>query len=827
LAKGRPLRDRWIDGVLAHHRLILVVAVLVTSVAAVLASRLHVDSDLRRLLPQEHPVVESLERVERTLSGIGSVNVVVKGGSAEQRKSFAKTLATELDGHELLANVDYRLPSGFFAEHALYYLTDAEMEALNELVQAWTHYELCTQAPDVCVTDPDPKAPDNLRAFVEAKESEAWQRTGFRDFYEREGVEALVVLLHPVLPSSELDFAKRVTAEMRRAVAEIHARSDAPWAGGDMTYNIVGPYITKADGHETIRRDMVRSGAVGLTGVVLILYLLFRSVRAVLILLFPLLCGVTWSLGATQLVLGHLNSMTSLISTVVLGMGIDAGIHFFRRAKLNRVEHGNADSIRLAFRGLIVPLLVASSTTIGAFLIMAISEFPAFEEFGIIAAMGVALCLVSMVTVLPSLAFLVGIKRHEPRKGAPQIATFARVILARPGLLFAVVVAVTVVSFQGVRRVGFEYDGRRLQSDRARAATEEDTLLISKIFGKDIHAGMLIVPSVDDARRVIRRARERHEARKKTGDTVVAELFGIPDLLPPEGVEMAARREQIEELSEVIPETAWERIRKREAGELDDKEDGRPAGEGEGLSTEDAKMLRRMLNAQPFAIDDLPKIVLSKVRGSDGAYGLFAYPDFDAADIQKGVEFLQETEIYLDDRGRDTFVGETTVYAAMYLMMRDEAPVVLGMAAVLIAALVFWQLRSLPQMLLTLLPLGLGMWWLVALMGATGIKFTLFNLPILPAIMGIGVDNGVYLTDRIRRSRGEADGIARSLDETGGAILAATATTAVGFASFLVADSGGLRGIGSLAVLGICLAALAAVLVLPTLTALGERRRRL
>jgi predicted RND superfamily exporter protein len=92
--------------------------------------------------------------------------------------------------------------------------------------------------------------------------------------------------------------------------------------------------------------------------------------------------------------------------------------------------------------------------------------------------------------------------------------------------------------------------------------------------------------------------------------------------------------------------------------------------------------------------------------------------------------------------------------------------------------------------------------------------------------MGIGVDNGVYLTDRIRRSRGEVDGIARSLDETGGAILAATATTAVGFASFLVADSGGLRGIGSLAVLGICLAALAAVLVLPTLTALGERRRR-
>jgi predicted RND superfamily exporter protein len=42
------------------------------------------------------------------------------------------------------------------------------------------------------------------------------------------------------------------------------------------------------------------------------------------------------------------------------------------------------------------------------------------------------------------------------------------------------------------------------------------------------------------------------------------------------------------------------------------------------------------------------------------------------------------------------------------------------------------------------------MLWLVGLMGLLGVRFTLFNIPILPAILGIGVDNGVYLTDRIR-----------------------------------------------------------------------------
>jgi uncharacterized protein len=115
---------------------------------------------------------------------------------------------------------------------------------------------------------------------------------------------------------------------------------------------------------------------------------------------------------------------------------------------------------------------------------------------------------------------------------------------------------------------------------------------------------------------------------------------------------------------------------------------------------------------------------------------------------------------------------------------------------------------------------------MVGLMGFLGLRFTLFNIPILPAILGIGVDNGVYLTDTIRRTHGEREALIRALQETSGAILAATFTTVAGFAAFMVADSGGLRGIGSLASLGISLAAIAALLVLPTLWALGQRRKR-
>ena len=863
-ATKEPFRDRWIRGVLAHHRSILAVSLVVTVLAAWLSAHLRVDTDLRRLLPKGDRVLVALEHIEETFGSTGSVNVVIKGGPVEARHAFSDAIEAELTGHPLLREIDTRLPSEFFIEHALYYLSEEEMRALDEKVQAYTHYEFCTRAADTCLLAPDPRAPEDLEEFIDRKQGDSLARTGFRDRYEREGVDATIVLLHPTEPAASLDFSREVSAAMRTAVADVYAMPEMPWSGTEMTYNIVGPYTTKADEHATIRRDMVQGGIIGLVGVVGIIYLLFRSMRAVLVLLVPLAFGVVWSLGLTQIVLGRLNLMTSLISTVLMGMGIDAGIHFYTRAKIDRRKHGDAEAIKRAFHSLIIPLLVASGTTTGAFLVMSTSEFPAFREFGMISAWGVALCMLSMCTVLPSLLYLVGIKRFEEPLPQHEVSWMRR-LLMRPGLVFALVVIVTVLSFQGVRSLEFEYNGRALQSDRARRDSEPDTRLISQIFGKDIHAGILVRDDLESTRVALTQARRRHEARLAVGDSVVAGLFAAPDLLPAPEIDLQARKRSIEAMYAENEDT-FERLQaiadgrtppppKSPAAVADDWDE--PEDEGGGgtdeippppppppalpstdrlaeaktadepkrLSPDEARSLVRMFKAEPFTIEDLPPELLRKVRTESGAYGIFAYPDFDAADMRKGVEFTEETSAFVDDPNA-LFVGETTVYATMFLMLRQEAPIVLGMAAVVIIAFVYWQLRSVPLTLLTLLPLGVALWWMVGLMGFFGLRFTLFNIPIVPAILGIGVDNGVYLTDTIRRTHGERAAFVRALQETGGAILAATCTTVAGFAAFMVADSGGLRGIGSLASLGISLAAIAALLVLPTLWALGQRRSK-
>jgi uncharacterized protein len=812
-APPQRLRDRWIAAVLRRHKLVLVLAVVVTAVAGWLASRLRIDSDIRSLMPADHPVLQNLDRIETSFGALGSLNVVVHDGTLEQRHAFADALAERLAAHPDIRDVEYRLRSDFFADHALWFLTDAEMEQLGERVQAWTHYELCRLEPDVCLEPPDPAAPEALRSFVRAKQEAALARTQFRDYYERDGVDALVLLAHPTGASSDLDFAAKISVETRAIIGEVHAAADAPWSGSDLSWNVVGPYIVKADERATIAGDMLKSGSFGFLGVVLILYLLLRSGRAVFTLLIPLTCGVVWSMAFTQLALGHLNTLTSLISTVVMGMGIDAGIHFLLRVREEQAGVSDQEAIARAFAGLVAPLLVASCTTLGAFAVMASSELPAFQEFGIIAGSGVALCLLAMVTVYPAALCLSGVKRVTRRRGASVIeALLHLVVLRRPAATLLAVVGVSAALAFGVGRVQFENNGRALQSDLTRASTEADTRLISRIFNRDIHAGILVVDTLEQARAVLQAARARDLAT-----TTVADVFAAPDLLPDPAIDVDERRQAIAAITEDVPEATWERLEARAAGT--------DAHADATLSSADAQRLRRMLAAPPVTLESLPPVLKGKLHGADGRFAVLAYPNFDAADIFKGLEFMAETTAFTAPLGRSdgVFVGETTVYALMYRMMASEAPFVLAVAAGLIAALVLAQMRSLGLTLLTLLPLALGMLWLVGLMGLTGVRFTLFNVPILPAILGIGVDNGVYLTDRIRRVQG-LEGLADALGGTGAAILAATATTVMGFAAFMVADNGGLRGIGVLAVLGISIAAVAAILVLPSLAALLRRR---
>jgi len=99
----------------------------------------------------------------------------------------------------------------------------------------------------------------------------------------------------------------------------------------------------------------------------------------------------------------------------------------------------------------------------------------------------------------------------------------------------------------------------------------------------------------------------------------------------------------------------------------------------------------------------------------------------------------------------------------------------------------------------------------------------LFNIVVIPSVIGIGVDNGVHIYHRYKE---EGPGsLSHVLRNTGSAISMTTLTTIVGYSGLILARHPGLNSIGNLAVIGISATYLTAMVVLPALLQFFEKRQ--
>jgi predicted RND superfamily exporter protein len=133
-------------------------------------------------------------------------------------------------------------------------------------------------------------------------------------------------------------------------------------------------------------------------------------------------------------------------------------------------------------------------------------------------------------------------------------------------------------------------------------------------------------------------------------------------------------------------------------------------------------------------------------------------------------------------------------------------------------------LRKLRWVLLALLPLSASFVWMFGLMVLFGWKLNFYNLVVLPTVLGIGDDSGIHIVHRyLEEGRGSIVTVLRS---TGEHISASAATTIIGFGGLLYSSYPGMQSIGQLAVLGIAMTLVAALVLLPAIVQWMEDRRQ-
>jgi len=177
--------------------------------------------------------------------------------------------------------------------------------------------------------------------------------------------------------------------------------------------------VPEATGTPVFMREMVEARkkdgplAFGVAFLAIFILLLwdFRSVKTTIVALLPLVISVTWLFGIMGLFDINFTIVNVIGFPLLIGIGIDDGVHVIHRYRLE----GKAKlSYTMASIG--KPILLTSLTTMLGFGSLIFSTYRGYIGFGLLVTLGIGLCFVASVLILPAILKIVwGGKKEHPR----------------------------------------------------------------------------------------------------------------------------------------------------------------------------------------------------------------------------------------------------------------------------------------------------------------------------------------------------------------------------------------------------------------------------
>jgi hypothetical protein len=685
----------------------------------------------------------------------------------------------------------------------------------------------------------------------------------------------LLMLVSSTQPAENFEWCRRYMEYVEATIAGMKA--DFP--------SIPRPQITgnaaiMRDDNQVIRHDMKLTTLISFVGIMLLFALSFRNLSSIVMVGVPLATGILWAMGAGYWAIGHLTPITAVFGAILLGMGIDYAILILSRYT---EERHRGKSIKEALDIAMVQagsgIVAGALATCLAFFSMTQATFRGGQEMGVMAGTGIIIFVVIMTVVLS--AMLMVWDRTRERLGPTQRKLNPRIMRLAAGLVdkgaiplaagFTLVVAAMAVV---APRFQFEYNYLNLEPRHM-----ESIELVHKIpewFGIDTNYGMVISRSVAEDRKLAAELRAKptvarvdalsdfvpadQEAKLAQVRRMEAALAGLepapepPPLAPgaaaPALTDAELRRLLLglRSLAEAVGAPGRGLVGLFYLAEMEEAEAGARAlyGDLQGLLTEleatppeqlkvnlgrlnyltarelasGFGLLQRMTATRGVTVESLrakhPEL-LDRFQGRDGSFLIYSYPSvviWEEQNLKDVVRELQEVS--------PEAMGIATLFERILVQIKADLVRVALIALGLVFLALLISYRNLWHTFLSLIPLLTGAVTMVGVMNLIGLKFNIINTGMLPLIIGVGVDYGVYV---VHRYLGEGKGLGSIrpvVESTGRAVTLAALTTMIGFASIIPANWRGLSLMGATLTMGIGFCWLAAVLYLPALLKIVE-----
>ncbi|MBI3737193.1 MMPL family transporter, partial [Candidatus Sumerlaeota bacterium] len=229
--------------------------------------------------------------------------------------------------------------------------------------------------------------------------------------------------------------------------------------------------------------------------------------------------------------------------------------------------------------------------------------------------------------------------------------------------------------------------------------------------------------------------------------------------------------------------------------------------------------LSTALGAHTFTLQDLPADLKDRWINAQGEYRIEVSPKQDLNDPVRLRTFVNEV-LSVAPTGTDSAVD---VYASGRAVIKafQQASIWAILAIVILLFIVFRNVRDALLVMVPLLLAGL------LTCGATVIfkvPFNFANVIALPLLLGVGVDNGIHIVQRMRESARRGPESAPRKSVSGGVFYSAL-TTLGAFANLAFASHPGMASLGKIHTISISLGLICVLVVLPALVHRVTRRK--
>lgn len=166
----------------------------------------------------------------------------------------------------------------------------------------------------------------------------------------------------------------------------------------DSSMLVTGQALINRELHASLLPQFLKGVIIGSVFVILLIYLDFRSVRSTLWCLLPTFLGLLWAGGLFAIVGIELDLFSVFGIVMVIGIGVDYGIHIMHRCQLE----GSGSLLRfLPWTGAAIAL--AAVTTVIGFGTVALSSYAPLARLGVVSATSVVFVAFASLLVLPVL----------------------------------------------------------------------------------------------------------------------------------------------------------------------------------------------------------------------------------------------------------------------------------------------------------------------------------------------------------------------------------------------------------------------------------------